>query len=127
MGGQHVILNKIVRGSVKLIGPAFADLVEDNSADAVLGGERGGVDLQLGHILESRRIRILTMGERGRRPVGDDVAVGQIAIDRDFLTGIGGSLGAASVPQVGTAAGAGQQDGEVLPVLGDLGQRDHRF
>ena len=45
MSGQHVILNEIVRGPVKLFGPAFADLVEDNSADAVLGRKRGGVDL----------------------------------------------------------------------------------
>src|SRR5215470_14794368 len=125
MGGQHVVLNEIVSGPMKLIRPALADLIEDNSANPVLGREGGSVNLQLAHVLESFRIRILAMRERRGRSIRNDVAVRQVAIDRHYLTGIGRTLTAASVVQIGTAAGTGQQDREVLPVLRYLRQSDH--
>src|SRR5712691_11661855 len=125
MGGQHVVLNEIVSGSMKLVRPALRDLIEDDSPNSVLGGEGGGADLHLAYALECSRIRILAMRKRGRSSVSNHVAVWQVAIDRHYLTGIRGTLLAGIVAQIGAAAGTGQQDREVLPVLRYLRQRHH--
>ncbi len=50
------------------------------------------------------------MRERRRRSIGQNIAVRQVAVDGDFLAGIGRTLGS-----VGGARGTGQQDHKIFP------------
>src|ERR1051326_7401293 len=83
--GKGIVLNVVVSCSVKSVGPALGDLIEDDPANAILSREGGSIDLQFAHILKHCRIRILAVRKGGRSSVGNDVAVRQIAIDGDFL------------------------------------------
>ncbi len=103
-------------------GTALRDLVKDDSADAILRRKMIGVHLEFGDILKHCGIRVLAMRKRGRRSIRKNVAIRQVAIDRHVLARIRRALVSAN-----GAAGAWQQDHEVLPILRDLRQLRHRL
>ena len=78
---------------MKLASAALADLVEDGAANTVLRRKRRSVDLQFGNGLKHRGIGILAMRKRGRRSIRQNVAVRQVAVDRDYLAWIRCALG----------------------------------
>ncbi len=116
---ECVVLPVIVPRSVELVGTPLGDLVDDHSADPVLRRERRQGDLKFVHSFKDGGVGILTMRKRSRCAVGQNVAVGQVAVGRHAMARIGRSL---ITIVAATPRSTGKQDHEVFRALGDLGQ-----
>jgi hypothetical protein len=67
---------------MELSGTALGDLVEDDSALAVLSREAIACDLHLGNRFEDRDVRVLALRERRRGAVGERGIEREVAVER---------------------------------------------
>src|SRR4029077_12104429 len=127
-GIQCVVLEVIVKGAVKLVGPALADDVEDRAAAAVLG--RGGRSnhVHLGHAFALALVNIGAMRQPDRAAVNQIAGeVGHASGDGLIDSGIAEIIRAATIGPAWGAGGAGKQLQETGPAVrridaGQVGQ-----
>src|SRR5712664_280065 len=120
-GIERIVPNIFVSCPVEATGPAFTDLIEYGTADAILRRERRGADLNFGYGLKSSNVDVGAERQCGRSAVREKVAVkGQVAVHRDASTGVGYALASGR-----STRRTGEQDGKVGPILANLRQLRH--
>src|SRR3984957_8550698 len=116
-GVQNVVLPILVRGTVKAVAAALADLVEDRAANAVLRGERRSCDLDFRNALEDGVVNVAADGQYDGRAIGEEVGViGEIAVDGNGVARVVGTTAFRGRLR-GRARCSGKKDIKVGPIV----------
>ena len=116
---QRIVLKILVRRTVEVVRATLADLVVENTADAILRREGGLADLNLLHHFLRVDVRVGAGRQRCLRSVRQHCAEWQIAIDGKHRA-IGGTRAQGSLRAHGSARGSSHQNIELRPILSYL-------